>query len=208
MCYYCRYLAHEKSVHYNNDDNENHSNVYSSFYNDVKSPSNRSCHLIVLTLFFVLLNLTIVLCQSSQIQQQRDQTSSKLFEKYSQGRHHLILFSRSRLINEKRKKNVDFIMLMDICNFRRGFSPISFFLFVFDSVSMNEKNLIRLVKNLSKHLGFLIRFTILILMFFFLLDRFLWCQPCQCRRKSTRKNVSTAAIVIDEFQSFNLSTKT
>lgn len=77
MCYYCRYLAHEKSVHYNDND---HSNIYSS-YKDVRTSSNhRSCHLLAITLFFVMLNMTIVLCQSSQIQQQ-DPSSSKILGK-------------------------------------------------------------------------------------------------------------------------------
>ena len=78
MCYYCRYLAHEKTVHH-------HSNIYSS-YKDVKI---RSCHLLTITLFFVILNVTIVLCQSSQIQQQQDSSSSKILEKYSQGNNQL-----------------------------------------------------------------------------------------------------------------------
>ena len=84
MCYYCRYLAHEKSISY--DDVDLH------YSNELKSRAKRSCHLdtfirlIVITSFFVMLNVTIVLSQSSQIQQQRDQSSSKILEQNSQGR--------------------------------------------------------------------------------------------------------------------------
>ena len=72
MCYYCRYLAHEKLISY--DDEQ-----YLS--NHVKYHHVRSCYLttvlrlIGITLFFVMLNITIVLSQSSQVQQQKDQSS-------------------------------------------------------------------------------------------------------------------------------------
>jgi hypothetical protein len=84
MCYYCRYLANEKSISYDDD------NYYYS--ENVKYYSRRSCHLntllclIGLTSFFVMLNITLVLSQSSQIQQQRDQSSSKILEKNPQGK--------------------------------------------------------------------------------------------------------------------------
>ena len=83
MCYYCRYLAHKKSISY--DDVE-------TFPKDIQHRHIRSCHitiwlrLIGITLFFVMLNITIVLSQSSQIQQQRDQSSSKVLEKTPQGK--------------------------------------------------------------------------------------------------------------------------
>jgi len=83
MCYYCRYLANEKSISYDDDQ---------YFPKDVKYRHIRSCHLatilrlIGITIFFVMLNITIVLSQSSQIQQQRDQASSKILEKNPQGK--------------------------------------------------------------------------------------------------------------------------
>jgi len=83
MCYYCRYLANKKSINYDDE-------YY--FPEDVKYHSIKSCHiatilrLIGITIFFVMLNITIVLSQSSQIQQQRDQSSSKILEKNSKGK--------------------------------------------------------------------------------------------------------------------------
>lgn len=83
MCYYCRYLAHEKSINY--DDKE-------YFRDNVKYQTIKSCHLALLlrligiTIFFILFNITLVLSQSSQVQQQRDQSSSKILERNSQGR--------------------------------------------------------------------------------------------------------------------------
>lgn len=83
MCYYCRYLAHEKLISYNDEQ---------YLTNHVKYHHVRTCYLttvlrlIGITLFFVMLNITIVLSQSSQVQQQKDQSSSKIFEKTSQGK--------------------------------------------------------------------------------------------------------------------------
>ncbi len=85
MCYYCRYIAHKKSIIYDNKDDDQYSSKNVKYY------SKRSCHLTTLfhligiTMFFVMLNITIVLSQSSQIQQQKDQSSSKVLEKNSQG---------------------------------------------------------------------------------------------------------------------------
>jgi hypothetical protein len=88
MCCYCRYLAHEKSI--SSDGGGGDDDQY-SYSKNVKYDSKRSCHLttifrlIGLTSFFVMLNLTIVLSQSSQIQQQQDQSTSKILDKNSQG---------------------------------------------------------------------------------------------------------------------------
>ncbi|CAF0905360.1 unnamed protein product [Adineta ricciae] len=92
MCYYCRYLAHEKLIIY--DDEQ-----YLS--NHVKYHHVRSCYLttvlrlIGITLFFVMLNITIVLSQSSQVQQQKDQSSQDFYsvnkvndENHQQAKHH------------------------------------------------------------------------------------------------------------------------
>jgi hypothetical protein len=83
MCYYCRYLAHEKSI---SSDGDDHHQTYSK---NIKYHSNRSCHLtiiirlIILTSFFILFNLTIVLSQ-------RDQSTSK----NSQGKKiHFLMFT-------------------------------------------------------------------------------------------------------------------
>jgi hypothetical protein len=87
MCYYCRYLADERS-NSDGDDNDRYSSVYYQ-----RSHPPRSCHvalilrLVGITIFFLMLNMTIVLSQSSQIQQQRDQSSSKILETNSQGNH-------------------------------------------------------------------------------------------------------------------------
>jgi hypothetical protein len=98
MCYYCRYLAHEKSINY---DDEHY------FPEDIKYHSIRSCHLatilrlIGMTIFFVMLNTTIVLSQqSSQIQQQRDQSSSKILERNTQGKKETNQFLLFILVNE------------------------------------------------------------------------------------------------------------
>ncbi|UJR15702.1 hypothetical protein I4U23_002635 [Adineta vaga] len=81
MCYYCRYLAHKNSINYD---------VEQYFVDNIKYRHVKSCyfttilHLIGITMFFVMLNITIVFSQSSQIQQQKDQSSSKILEKTPQ----------------------------------------------------------------------------------------------------------------------------
>ncbi|CAF1261884.1 unnamed protein product [Adineta steineri] len=75
--------AHEKSISY--DDDEQY------YPKNIKYHSVRSCYfatllrLVSITIFFVMLNITIVFSQSSQIQQQqKDQSSSKILDKNSQ----------------------------------------------------------------------------------------------------------------------------
>ncbi|CAF3836092.1 unnamed protein product [Rotaria sordida] len=82
MCYYCRYLANEKSNSYDDDDNDDQ-----YFRKDIKyRRTTRSCHLatilriISITIFFVMFNITLALSQSSQNQQHRDQSSSKVLQ--------------------------------------------------------------------------------------------------------------------------------
>ncbi|CAF0829548.1 unnamed protein product [Rotaria sordida] len=82
MCYYCRYLANEKSNSYDDDDNDDQ-----YFRKDIKyRRATRSCHLatilriISITIFFVMFNITLALSQSSQNQQHRDQSSSKVLQ--------------------------------------------------------------------------------------------------------------------------------
>jgi hypothetical protein len=101
MCYYCRYLENKKSISY--DDKK-----YS--LDNIKYHSTRTCHLATLlrligiTIIFVMLNITFVFSQSSQIQQQRDQSSSKVLEKNSQGKKKYLFekikFYRTYIINE------------------------------------------------------------------------------------------------------------
>ena len=95
MCYYCRYLAHEGSTRTVSGEDfrhAHHCDGYLSMSLHPTSPS-RSCHLTLIlrlvgiTLFFLLLNITIVLSQSSQIQQHRDQSSSNILQTNSQGNH-------------------------------------------------------------------------------------------------------------------------
>ena len=84
MCSYCRYLTDERSP--GEDDDDRYRPVYLQ-----PSRPHRSCHptlmlrLVGITIFFLMLNMTIVLSQSSQTQQQRDQSSSKILEKNPQG---------------------------------------------------------------------------------------------------------------------------
>lgn len=84
MCSYCRYLTDERSP--GDDDDGRYRPVYLQ-----PSRPHRSCHptlmlrLVGITIFFLMLNMTIVLSQSSQTQQQRDQSSSKILEKNPQG---------------------------------------------------------------------------------------------------------------------------
>ena len=95
MCYYCRCLAHERS--------QTPDDVGQYFQQDLVYRSKRSCHLPMLfrlvgiTSFFLLLNITIVLSQSSQVQQQRDQSASKIPDANSQGNRR----SSSLLTSEK-----------------------------------------------------------------------------------------------------------
>jgi len=87
MCHYCRYLTHVKSslsvIHDNNQ--------YFPHY--FKHRRTKSYHLTVplclvsLTLFFVMLNISLVLSQSSQVQQQRDQSSNKILQENSRGKN-------------------------------------------------------------------------------------------------------------------------
>jgi hypothetical protein len=87
MCYYCCYLTHVQSSSSNIHDN----NQY--FSHDFKHRRTRSSHLtlplclVSLTLFFILLNITFVLSQSSQIQQQREQSSNKILQENSRGNY-------------------------------------------------------------------------------------------------------------------------
>jgi hypothetical protein len=89
MCYYCCYLTHANS-----------SSLPSNIYDDsqyfpyyFKRRRTQSYQLTVplclvsLTLFFILLNITFVLSQSSQIQQQRDQSSNKILQENSRGKN-------------------------------------------------------------------------------------------------------------------------
>ena len=83
MCHYCAYLAHVKSS------TTSSQNSYSlNYYHQRQARSYNLtvpfC-LVSLTLFFVLLNITLVLSQSSQVQQQRDQSSNKILEENSRG---------------------------------------------------------------------------------------------------------------------------
>ena len=89
MCHYCCYLTHVK---FSLSSNISHNNQYSLHY--YKQNHTRSYNLTIpfclvsLTLFFILLNITLVLSQSSQIQQQRDQSSNKILEENSRGKTH------------------------------------------------------------------------------------------------------------------------
>jgi hypothetical protein len=88
MCYYCRYLAHQKSVGY---DQQYFSKVIK--HRHIRSCDITTClRLIGITIFFVMLNITIVFSQSSQVQQQRDQSSSKILENTPQGKSFSYLF--------------------------------------------------------------------------------------------------------------------
>ena len=88
MCYYCRYLTYVKSSSSSSNISDN--NQYFPHY--FKHHRTRSYHLTVplclvsLTLFFVTLNVALVLSQSSQIQQQRDQSSNKILQDNSRGK--------------------------------------------------------------------------------------------------------------------------
>ncbi|CAF1029267.1 unnamed protein product [Rotaria magnacalcarata] len=81
MCYYCRYLENEKTKKFIE---RNHVQYDQYIAQGIKYRHSRSCdlttalRLIGMTIFFVMLNVTIVLSQSSQVQQQKDQSSSKI----------------------------------------------------------------------------------------------------------------------------------
>jgi hypothetical protein len=90
MCHYCCYLTHAKSS------SLSPSNIYDDnqyFPQYFKRRRTRSYHLTVplclvsLTLFFILLNITLVLSQSSQVQQQREQSSNKILQENSRGKN-------------------------------------------------------------------------------------------------------------------------
>lgn len=87
MCYYCRYLAHANS------------SLSSDIYNtnqyiphDLKCRRTYSYNLTIslclasLTSFFVMLNITLVLSQPSQVQQQqREQISNRILQENTRG---------------------------------------------------------------------------------------------------------------------------
>ena len=83
MCYYCRYLENEKSNSY---DDEKDLADNSEYYH------KRSCYLttiirlIIMTFVFVMFNITIVLSQSSQTQQERHRPLSNMLEKSADGK--------------------------------------------------------------------------------------------------------------------------
>lgn len=133
MCYYCRYLANDKSIALTAENDYYRANV--------KYQTARASHLptlirlLALTCFFVILNLTIVLSQSSQLQQQNDQ--SKLLEKNSQGTEKEKLkkpsFPNVYLNNEKSKFLSFFFLhrsyLIRIINIKYKFSACLFSFF-------------------------------------------------------------------------------
>ncbi|CAF4220799.1 unnamed protein product [Rotaria socialis] len=81
MCHYCRYLENEEKKKITE---RNHVQYDQYIAQGVKRRHSRSCDLTTvlrlsaMTIFFVMLNVTIVLSQSSQVQQQKDQSSSKI----------------------------------------------------------------------------------------------------------------------------------
>ena len=88
MCHYCCYLTHINGSSSSSTLSQN--NQYYSRHS--KSHRTQSYHLtmpiclVSLTLFFILLNITLVLSQSSQIQQQRQQTPHKILEENHRGK--------------------------------------------------------------------------------------------------------------------------
>ncbi|CAF0949562.1 unnamed protein product [Adineta steineri] len=85
MCHYCCYLAHVKSSSLSS---KIHNNNQSSLYYQKRCRTQSynltiPIYLVSLTLFFVMLNITLVLSQSSQVQQQRDQSSNKILQENS-----------------------------------------------------------------------------------------------------------------------------
>ena len=80
-----------------------------------KHPRTQSYHLtmpiclVSLTLFFILLNITLVLSQSSQTQQQRQQTSHQILEQNSRGKKTILTYVQLRRVffSFSRKKNTN-----------------------------------------------------------------------------------------------------
>ncbi|CAF1069244.1 unnamed protein product [Rotaria sordida] len=92
MCYYCYYLTHVNSSTSSSSSNIHNNNQYFRYY--FKRRRMRSYNvtmslcLVSLTLFFVMLNITLVLSQPSQIQQQQQQqqherSSNKILQQNS-----------------------------------------------------------------------------------------------------------------------------
>ncbi|UJR30928.1 hypothetical protein I4U23_018440 [Adineta vaga] len=81
MCHYCAYLKHVQSSSSTNISNQNSSSVRYHQQRQIRSYNlTVPLCLVSLTLFFIMLNVTLVLSQSSQIQQQRDQSSNKILQ--------------------------------------------------------------------------------------------------------------------------------
>lgn len=92
MCYYCRYLTHVNSSSSLSSQNIYDDNQYIPY--DTKHRHTQSCNitmslcLVTLTSFFVILNITLVLSQSPQIQ--RQQISNKILQENSRGKIYFI----------------------------------------------------------------------------------------------------------------------
>jgi hypothetical protein len=84
MCHYCCYLKHVKSSSLSSNIHDN--NQYFKHIRTRSSYLTVPLCLVSLTLFFILLNITLVLSQSSQIQQQREQSSNKILQENSRGK--------------------------------------------------------------------------------------------------------------------------
>lgn len=88
MCHYCCYLTHRKSV-VAAAASANDAQCFPHYF---KRHRRSSCHvtiplcLVSLTLFFIMLNITLVLSQSSQSQQQAEQLLTNILEDDSRGK--------------------------------------------------------------------------------------------------------------------------
>ena len=112
MCHYCSYLVYSKSSSSSSsssssttvtavtdiyDDNQYFPHYFKRYRTQSYQLTVPLC-LVSLTLFFILLNITLVLSQSSNIQQhERDQSSKKILQENSRGK-------------TKRKSNKYFIL--------------------------------------------------------------------------------------------------
>lgn len=93
MCYYCRYLANQESTGTINKSYGDWRNSYRPVLRQSAPSTYSSCNrtlilrVIGICLFFLILNITIVVSHSSQSQLQKDQSSSNILLTNSKGNH-------------------------------------------------------------------------------------------------------------------------
>ncbi len=117
MCHYCCYLAHVHSTSLSSNIYDNNQ-YFSSHSKQQQQHRTRSSPLTVplclvsLTLFFILLNITLVLSQSSRIQQ-GEQSPNKILEENSRGKENKLILICTSFISNLLLININILFYSD-----------------------------------------------------------------------------------------------